>query len=100
MSVENLFGDETHSNAKPIHIRIQSRNGRKCISSISGLENDLDLRKICKFLKKNFRCNGSIIHDEECGQVIILQGDHREKIKQFLIATDICTNTNIIIHGF
>jgi len=30
MSVENLFGDETHSNAKPIHIRIQSRNGRKC----------------------------------------------------------------------
>ena len=49
MSVENLFGDETHSNAKPIHIRIQSRNGRKCISSISGLENDLDLIKICKF---------------------------------------------------
>ena len=37
---------------KRVHIRIQQRNRRKCILTVSGLEKELDLKKILKYLKK------------------------------------------------
>tara|TARA_B110000908_G_scaffold2569_1_gene3519 strand:+ start:529 stop:822 length:294 start_codon:yes stop_codon:yes gene_type:complete len=96
MTDTNLFGDVSST---PIHIRIQSRNGRKSISSISGLDKDLDLKKLCKYLKKNFKCNGSVSEDNTYGKVVILQGDHRENIKLFLVNNNICPEAKIIIHG-
>ena len=96
MTDMNLFDDVS---AAPIHIRIQSRNGRKSISSISGLDKDLDLKKLCKYLKKNFKCNGSVSDDNTYGKVVILQGDHRENIKLFLVDNNICPEAKIIIHG-
>jgi len=34
-----------------VHIRVQQRNGRKCITLIEGLADDLDIKRICKVLK-------------------------------------------------
>jgi len=31
-----------------VHIRVQQRNGRKCITLIEGLAEDLDIKRICK----------------------------------------------------
>ena len=31
-----------------VHIRVQQRNGRKCISSVQGLDAELDFKKILK----------------------------------------------------
>ena len=42
-----------------VHIRVQQRNGRKCITTVQGLNQDLDLKKILKALKKQECCNGS-----------------------------------------
>ena len=92
----NLFDDVSSTS---IHIRLQSRNGRKSISSISGLDTDLDFKKLCKYLKKNFKCNGSVSEDENLGKVIILQGDHCKNIKLFLVDNNICLEDKIIIHG-
>ena len=39
-----------------IHVRIQQRNGRKCITTIQGLDSDLDLGRIMKNMKKNCAC--------------------------------------------
>lgn len=36
-----------------IHVRIQQRNGRKCITTTQGLDEDLDLRRIMKHMKKH-----------------------------------------------
>ena len=83
----------------PIHIRVHSRNSRKSISSICGLSEDLDFKKICKCLKKNFKCNGAVTEDKESGKVIILQGDHRGEIKQFLSDNRVVSG-DIIVHGF
>ena len=83
MSVENLFGDETHSNAKPIHIRIQSRNGRKCISSISGLENDLDLIKICNFLKKTFGVMAALSTTKNVVKLLFYKATTVKKLSNF-----------------
>ena len=45
-------GQDGQSTMNQIHLRIQQRNGRKCITLIQGLPDDLDLKKILKALKK------------------------------------------------
>ena len=53
-----------------MHVRVQQRNGRKCITTVQGLADDLDILKITRALKKTFKCNGSVVQDEELGEVI------------------------------
>ncbi|KAI9225328.1 MAG: translation initiation factor SUI1 [Piptocephalis tieghemiana] len=83
-----------------IHIRIQQRNGRKTLTTIQGLPEDLDQKRILKAFKKEFACNGSIVEDEEHGEVIQLQGDQRTKVVSFLVEEDITTKGMIKVHGF
>lgn len=82
-----------------IHIRIQSRNSKKSITSITGLDKDLDFKKLCKYMKKNFKCNGSISENELHGKVLVLQGDKREDSYNFLVDNNICDGELIVIHG-
>ena len=90
---------DTNTHAQKVHLRIQSRTTRKSIMTITGLENDLDLKRIVKYLKKNLRCNGAVVQNKEYGDIIQLQGDHRGTVKQFLIDMNICEDTQIIVHG-
>lgn len=39
----------------------------------------------CSAGAEEFACNGSLVDDEEMGQVIQLQGDQRTKILQILV---------------
>jgi len=87
-------------NVEKIHIRIQQRNGRKSICTISGLAPDLDLKKILRALKKTLKCNGAILEDEELGKILQLQGDHRTMIHDFLVDQEICLSADIVTHGF
>mmetsp|Transcript_4654 Transcript_4654/g.9368 ORF Transcript_4654/g.9368 Transcript_4654/m.9368 type:complete len:110 (-) Transcript_4654:1264-1593(-) len=82
-----------------VHIRLQQRNGRKSLTTVQGLNEKLDLNKITKAFKKEFCCNGCVVDDEELGRVIQLQGDQREKVKNFLVEEDIATKRNIKVHG-
>lgn len=86
------------------HIRVQQRNGRKCITSVDGLEEDLDLKRICKAMREAFSCNGNVVmkSDEQTG-VIQLQGDQRENIKKWLLEQEIILKNEadrIVVHGF
>lgn len=67
--------EEESGDQSKVHIRVQQRNGRKCITLIEGLADDLDVKRICKAFKKNFSCNGAVTKDEEMGEVIQLSGD-------------------------
>jgi translation initiation factor 1 len=102
------FKDELFTNDAFIknkyHIRVQQRNGRKCITTLDGLEDDLDLKRICKAMRNAFSCNGNVVYKEE-GElgVIQLQGDQRDNIKVWLLEQDIILKNEadrIIIHGF
>eukprot|EP00178_Gracilaria_changii_P008797 TRINITY_DN26334_c0_g1_i1.p1 TRINITY_DN26334_c0_g1~~TRINITY_DN26334_c0_g1_i1.p1 ORF type:complete len:123 (+),score=15.07 TRINITY_DN26334_c0_g1_i1:41-370(+) len=96
------FADEFEGNGKDsnyVHIRIQQRNARKSITTVQGLPEDLDLKKIVKYFRKEFSCNGTIV-DSELGKVIQLQGDHRQNIQMFLVREEICEKESIKIHGF
>ncbi|EDM06027.1 rCG33041, isoform CRA_a, partial [Rattus norvegicus] len=68
-----------------IHIRIQQRNGRKTLTTVQGIADDYDKKKLVKAFKKKFACNGTVIEHPEYGEVIQLQGDQRKNICQFLI---------------
>jgi translation initiation factor 1 len=81
-------------------LRIQQRNGRKTLTTIQGLPQELDQKKLLKAFKKVFACNGTIVDDEEMGQVIQLQGDHRQKVYNFLIEERIASKDDVKVHGF
>lgn len=84
-----------------VHVRVQQRNGRKCITTVAGLADDLDIKRICKAFKKNFSCNGALQQDEETGgDVIQLSGDQRTNVKEFLVDQEICHSDEIVLHGF
>lgn len=81
-----------------IHIRKTQRNGRKCITTIEGLADELDIKKITKALKKVFKCNGAIVKDENELEIIQLSGDQRNNVKDFLITEEIEKEETIIVH--
>lgn len=92
------FADSSTLHQK-IHLRIQQRNGKKCITTISGLPADLDQKRVCKHMRKTFCCNGSLDEDEEHGKIIQLQGDQRTNVKEWLLFNEIAKADGIVIHG-
>jgi len=51
---------------------------------VQGVPTEYDQKRILRALKKDFACNGTIVKDEEMGEVIQLQGDQRVKVMEFL----------------
>ncbi|NWI17903.1 EIF1B factor, partial [Crypturellus soui] len=83
-----------------IHIRIQQRNGRKTLTTVQGIADDYDKKKLVKAFKKKFACNGTVIEHPEYGEVIQLQGDQRKNICQFLMEIGIVKEEQLKVHGF
>ena len=91
---------ETDASKEPddqaaVHIRVQQRNGRKSLTTVQGLPQKVDKKKILKALKKDFCCNGTVVEDPELGSVLQLQGDQRKNISQFLVEVQISFLTQI-----
>ncbi len=91
---EGKTGGEGH-----IHLRIQKRSGKKSITIIQGLD-PKQAQKILKALRKLLCCNGTVIESEEYGLVIQLQGDQREKVREFLISKKLSDTNTIKVHGY
>jgi translation initiation factor 1 len=91
------------SKKSKIHIRLQSL-GRRCITLIQGLEDDLDLKRISKSMKKLFNCAATIVQGKEDEEIIQLQGDQRENVKNWLLDQEIIpkkeADERILVHGF
>ncbi|KAL1915074.1 uncharacterized protein VTP21DRAFT_7779 [Calcarisporiella thermophila] len=95
---EDNFTDSDQT--KYIHVRIQQRNGRKALTTIQGLPDKYDQKKLLKAFKKEFACNGTIVKDEEEKEVIQLQGDQRLKTVQFMVENLGIPKKQFKIHGF
>jgi translation initiation factor 1 len=90
-------------NKPKLHVRIQKRNGKKCITTAQGFEQDLDVKRICKAMRKQFNCNGNVIKDDDGGDVLQLQGDQRQNIKDWLLDNQVFQKNEmdrIVMHGF
>jgi translation initiation factor 1 len=92
---KDLFTNEKNI----VHIQVQQRNGRKCITTVYGIADDLDLHKITKYLKKFHNTNGHVVSDLKLGDVIQLQGDQRKNVYESLIDWKIANKEDIRVHG-
>lgn len=45
-------GDDTASQVDPIHIRVQQRNGRKLLTTVQGISDAYDKKKLVRYFKK------------------------------------------------
>jgi translation initiation factor SUI1 len=103
----NIQSDETNTIKKEkVHIRKQQRNRRKCIVTISGLAPYLEnskknMKKLAKQLQKNITHSSiSVKEDKEYGLVMVIQGDWRKEIKNWLLEHKIIENKEkIVLHG-
>lgn len=91
------------SELRLIHIRVYQRKSRKYVTTIEGMPDDLKLKNVVKYMKKNFSCSGVIKkgtkNDIETS-IIQLSGDQRNNIEAFLIKQKIAEKRQIKIHGF
>lgn len=94
----NEFGSD-NIYMMPVHLRKQQRNARKCHTIIEGLAEDLDLKKIGRYLAKSNQCSFTLVDDPKLGEIIQLTGDKREQVKKFLIDEQICKEDQINMHG-
>ena len=78
-----------------VDLRVIKRTNIRTMTLISGLCHDLDLKKLCRGFKHEFKCIGSVKEN-----IIKLSGDHREKVRDFLLEEGICQKKQIIIHGY
>jgi len=100
MNTTDIFNDlESTLFADKVTISVEKRNGKKCITNVIGMAEDLDLQKIISYLKKNYNCNGSIIKDAVHGEVISLTGDQKENVYNFLVKEEIYKAEDIIVKG-
>ena len=83
-----------------VHLHFQKRNARQCLTSVRGLPEDLDMKKLTRHFKKAWCCNGTTTKHSEWGDIIQLQGDRRRDIFKFLIDEGISTKEEIKIHGY
>nr|XP_045004313.1 eukaryotic translation initiation factor 1-like [Jaculus jaculus] len=83
-----------------IHTQIQQRNSRKTPTTVQGIADDYNKKKLVKAFKNNFACHGTVIEHSEYGDVIQLQGDQRKNIWQFLIEIGRAKDGQLKVHGF
>ncbi len=87
-----------------IHVRMQDQKNRK-LTLIEGMDDDLDLKRIAKALKKAFSCSTAVQYDKKTDrEVILIQGDHRMAVKEWLLFQQILTEKEakerLVLHGF
>ncbi|KAI3383244.1 hypothetical protein SNEBB_000245 [Seison nebaliae] len=83
-----------------VHIRIQQRNGRKSLTTVQGLSDKYDKKKLTREFKRLFACNGTVVEHAEYGEVIQMQGDQRNRVKNFLVDNSFADESKIKVHGF
>ena len=100
-NVNELVDDTTVSGKSiVVHFRLQQRNGRKCVTLITGIPDRYDHDKILKHFKKSFSCNGTIQQSKEGGIEYKLSGDQRKSASQFFLNEGIILEEHIKMHGF
>ena len=83
-----------------VHISIQQRTSKKYITNVTGIPSEYDLPKILKYIKKIYKCGGSIVKSINGENTLQITGDQRANIERFFIDYNVMDKSNIISHGF
>jgi translation initiation factor SUI1 len=91
--------DDNPFETSKVTIVVDKRGGKKCITNVIGMADDLDLKKILSYIKKTHNCSGSVIKDQTYGGIMSFTGDQKEHIYNFLIKEEIYKKEDIIVKG-
>ncbi|MGQ9461411.1 MAG: translation initiation factor [Candidatus Bathyarchaeaceae archaeon] len=73
--------EEISKEQQRIRVRLETRKWGRAVTIIDGINNkDSDLGRLAQKLKAHCACGGTAKNNE-----ILLQGDHREKVRSYLI---------------
>ena len=90
---------ENQISQKKIDIYNRQGRGRKKLTDVYGIPDDIDLELIKKVWTKEFHCMvQKKIDNKTKAEYMQLNGEHKEEIKKFLIEEGIGTEENIEIH--
>ena len=85
-----------------IHVRIQQM-GKKWLTVIEGLDDDLDLERIARAIKKDLHCAATVDTNKEGEECIKLSGNHREAVAEWLVGREVLTvkesKERLVLHG-
>jgi translation initiation factor 1 len=93
---------EIPAQASKIHIRTRQM-GRKWITTIEGLDDDLDLARIARAIKRSFHCSACVDKDKTGLEFIKLSGNQRDEVARWLVDVEILTEKEgrerLVLHG-
>ena len=73
--------EEIGKEQQRIRVRLETRKWGKAVTIVDGIsEKEANLSRLAQKLKSFCACGGTAKNDE-----IILQGDHRDKVREYLI---------------
>ena len=73
--------EEIGKEQQRIRVRLETRKWGKAVTIVDGItEKEADLSRLAQKMKSFCACGGTAKNDE-----IILQGDHRDKVRTYLI---------------
>lgn len=85
-----------------IHIRTQQQ-GRRWLTIIEGLDDDLDQARIARAMKKTMHCAAKAKKDEHGNDIILLQGNHAAEVAEWLVTNEVLTakeaKERMVVHG-
>jgi translation initiation factor 1 len=84
-----------------VHLRIQKRTGKKCLTFIQGIPDTVDTKSLCQKIRKMYHCNCTEIDHPKIGKCVQMSGDSRDDLIKFLIKEGVVSSDKEIkIHGF
>ena len=83
-----------------VHVRTQQKNKGKTLTTVQGLSNEYDLKKIVRSCKKEFACNGIVVEHPEYGEFFQLQGDQRHNVGTWMVKVGLLKADQLKIHDF
>jgi len=83
-----------------VHVAYQQRSGRKGITTVVGLPQQCNFKKLTKKMKKEWNTGATLVEDHEKGTVIQLQGDRRSEVVTFITKLNLVKKSQITVHGY
>jgi translation initiation factor SUI1 len=91
--------DELFKRSAKIHIWFHRQSRHRATTTIEALDDDLDLERICRYMRRSFSCNGCVLDENK----IQLQGDQRDAVRTWLVQEEVLTEKEakerIVVHG-
>lgn len=85
-----------------IHLRIRQM-GKKWITMIEGLDDDLDLERIARAIKKDLHCAATVDVSPSGEEYIKLSGNQRDAVATWLVENEVLTEkegkARLVLHG-